>query len=433
MANQFRAPKAVQLEAEGNTGELAKRIAEPLTIEDILEIRNTWNGDAGIEWAKRLAVQLEADARVLRGESATGDTPESAEVLAQIDAIDGVLYAAFCSIIDAGCALQDLRADFVAEETDEAGNTIEMNSAIERYTEKRASAARIGEGTFVSWESGGERVRGKVEKVITKGQATSTDGFTIEATPEQPAFQIRVYESKGNGYIAGDTVVVHRNDYLTVIGALPAPRSAGEADMIEERKAAIATAEKITMSSEIRAIDTTDGTLKIAGYAATFDREAEGLNFREMIKPGAFKRCLSEGRSVYLLINHDTAGIPLASTESGTLRLFEDGVGLRMEADLDPANPKAQEFASAIRRGDMTKMSFSFSIAPGGEMRDGGLRMLTDIDVHEVSGVTWPAYASTDLSMRSQQEIDDEAAAKAALELRHRIAKQKARQLSLRK
>ena len=274
--------------------------------------------------------------------------------------------------------------------------------------EERASAARIGEGSFVSWNTSNGRAKGKVEKVVTKGQAKSSEGYVLETTPDQPAFAIRIYKEQGNGWIPTDVVSVHRSDILTVITALPAPRSE-ETDMIEQRKA-MAAAERITMTAEVRAVATDDGSMKIGGYAATFNSEATGLNFREVIAPGAF--------------NHDMEGIPLASTQSGTLSLRQDSTGLYMEATLDPANPKAQELSSAVRRGDMDKMSFAFTVSPEGQTKDAGLRTLTDIErLYEVSVVTLPAYDSTSVGMRSVEEAD--------LELAKRKLSLKVKQYSL--
>jgi len=285
--------------------------------------------------------------------------------------------------------------------------------------ENRASAARIGEGSFVSWATTSGRAKGKVEKVVTKGQAKSSEGYTLETTPDQPAFSIRIYKEQGNGWVPTDTVSVHRSDILTVITALPAPRSE-ETSMIEARKA-MAGAERITMTAEVRAVATDDGSLKIGGYAATFNNEATGLNFREVIAPGAFTRALASNDPVFLLVNHDMEGIPLASTQSGTLQLRQDKTGLYMEATLDAANPKAQELSSALRRGDMDKMSFAFTVSPDGQTRDAGLRTIQDIErLYEVSVVTLPAYDATSVGMRSAEEIDLELAKrKLQLKVKH--------------
>jgi len=194
---------------------------------------------------------------------------------------------------------------------------------------------------------------------------------------------------------------------------MQAPFERSEMLDFESRKSDIMSAERVTMDAEVRSISTTDGSLRIAGYAAQFNKEATGLSFREVIAPGAFKRSISSGDPIFLLVNHDTNGIPLASTASGTLSLTEDEVGLRMEANLDPNNPRAQELTSALSRGDISKMSFAFTVAPGGQTREEGLRTLTDLNLFEVSVVTFPAYDSTTVGMRSLSDIDD-------LELRRR-------------
>ena len=307
------------------------------------------------------------------------------------------------------------------DDAEEDGANMPMDlvlySAEPETEEDRAAAARLGEGSFVSWDTTSGRARGKIEKVITKGQAKSSEGFVMETTPDVPAYQVRIYKQQGNGWIPSDVVSVHRGDYLTIITALPAPRSE-DVSMIEERKTMIAGAERITMTAEVRAIATDDGSLRIGGYAATFNNEATGLNFREVIAPGAFKRTLATDNPVFLLINHDTESLPLASTQSGTLRLTEDSTGLRMDATLDPTNPRAAELASALSRGDVDKMSFAFTVAPGGDTREEGLRTLTDLDLFEVSVVTWPAYDATSVGMRSQQESDDLAIRKRKLALK---------------
>jgi len=296
------------------------------------------------------------------------------------------------------------------------------DDSIKAPFENRASAARIGEGSFVSWNTSNGRAKGKVEKVATKGQAKSSEGYTIEATPDHPAFVIRIYKEQGNGWVPTDVTTVHRPDILTVITALPAPRSE-DSSMIEARKA-MATAERITMTAEVRAVATDDGSMKIGGYAATFNSEATGLNFREVIAPGAFTRALASNDPVFLLVNHDMEGIPLASTQSGTLSLRQDSTGLYMEATLDPANPKAQELSSAVRRGDMDKMSFAFTVSPEGQTKDAGLRTLTDIErLYEVSVVTLPAYDSTSVGMRTAEEQD--------LDLAKRKLSMKVKQYSL--
>ena len=394
-------------------------------------IRDYAGGEENMNWAKYAQAFFYVD-------------PENKDKLGGYklgfaDIVDGELTAIPRGIFAVAAVLQGSRGGVDIPEADIAAIKNKVAAYYEKMAkqfdddsikapwENRASAARIGEGSFVSWNTSNGRARGKVEKVITKGTAKSSDGFTIEATPDQPAFSIRIYKEQGNGWIPTDTVVVHRNDYLTITGALPAPRSE-EIPMIEERKSATASAEKLTMAAEVRAVDTEDGSLRIAGYAATFNKEADGLNFREVIAPGAFTRALASGDPVFLLVNHDMEAIPLASTQSGTLQLRQDKTGLFIEAELDPQNPRAQELASALRRGDMDKMSFAFTVDADGQTREGGLRTLTEIErLYEVSVVTLPAYSSTTVGMRNAGDDLDIKKKKLAIKVKqHSLRSRKA-------
>lgn len=181
------------------------------------------------------------------------------------------------------------------------------------------------------------------------------------------------------------------------------PARAADRDEAEERRGLIERADKATFDAELRADDS--GTT-IRGYAVRWNVEADGLSFREQFAPGAFTRSLGSGTPVYLLVNHDADMVPLASTKSGTLRLRQDDLGLAIEADLDPANPRAQELMSALKRGDINKMSFAFSVDPDGQSRADGLRTVNAATLHEVSVVTWPAYSATSVGMRSAEDLE---------------------------
>jgi HK97 family phage prohead protease len=72
---------------------------------------------------------------------------------------------------------------------------------------------------------------------------------------------------------------------------------------------------------------------KLAGYAATFGRQAQIGSFRETIRAGAFSRSLAGGADILLLADHDPKKV-LARTAAGNLTLAEDDHGLRFEATL---------------------------------------------------------------------------------------------------
>ena len=155
------------------------------------------------------------------------------------------------------------------------------------------------------------------------------------------------------------------------------------------------------------------GVPKLGGYAATFNQLYDLGPFREKIDPAAFTRTgiprLGETApagslpDVRLLIDHE--GQPLARTKSGTLRLYTDDIGLRVEADLDPTDPDVQRLAPKMRRGDLDQMSFAFRVPAGGDAwsDDYSERTLREINLQggDVSVVTYPANPATSVSMRA--------------------------------
>ena len=167
-----------------------------------------------------------------------------------------------------------------------------------------------------------------------------------------------------------------------------------------------------------------DGKIQLVGTPIVFNQSTDiGGYFEEIIEPGAIEEKLL--RDVLLLVNHDFDGIPLARSRNNTsnsnlrLRIEEDGV--HMEADLDPENPKAIELNSAVKRGDISGMSFAFVV--DGEKwerldTDYPLRRVTHLsDLFEVSAVNWPAYSGTNIQSQRSLESGLESMKRAREEL----------------
>ncbi|MFN6108482.1 MAG: HK97 family phage prohead protease, partial [Planctomycetaceae bacterium] len=85
---------------------------------------------------------------------------------------------------------------------------------------------------------------------------------------------------------------------------------------------------------------------------------------------------------------------------SGTLRLWSDSRGLGFEVDLPESEP-ARTLAEAVRRGDLSGMSFAFTGARDKWEQDaeGLLRTVTSATLTEVSAVAWPAYEASRVSV----------------------------------
>jgi HK97 family phage prohead protease len=140
-----------------------------------------------------------------------------------------------------------------------------------------------------------------------------------------------------------------------------------------------------------------DGREILRGYASVTETAYPIGYAHEIIVRGAFERTLREKPDVVALWNHD-ASMPIARTTAGSLRLAEDEHGLVVE--MEPIDTQVGRDARvAVRSGVVSAMSFGFIVRSDRfEERDGKVhRMIEDLELHEVSAVTFPANPATDL------------------------------------
>lgn len=148
----------------------------------------------------------------------------------------------------------------------------------------------------------------------------------------------------------------------------------------------------------------------LRGHAAVFNQLSDDLGgFREQIKPGAFAEAI-RGDDVRALFNHD-ANFILGRNVSKTLRLAEDERGLSIEIDMPDSQTIRDLVAGPVERGDVTQMSFAFSVRPGGQdwTRDdkaGYVRTLMNVRLYDVSPVVFPAYPQTDVAVRELRAFE---------------------------
>lgn len=162
---------------------------------------------------------------------------------------------------------------------------------------------------------------------------------------------------------------------------------------------------------ELRFSHESDKIKTLRGYAAVFGKLSEELGgFREKIAPGAFAKTLIKA-DVRLLINHKD--LPLARTKSGTLLLSEDENGLRFEAGLDATDPDVQRLIPKMERGDLNQMSIGFFTIsdkwehPAEQKAGGSIRTLLEVELCDISVVTFPAYPQTSVNIRSTKDVYD--------------------------
>lgn len=147
-----------------------------------------------------------------------------------------------------------------------------------------------------------------------------------------------------------------------------------------------------------------DGKRRLRGRAAVFNSETViGGEFREVVRPGAFAKTITE-RDVKMLWNHDS-NFPMGSLRAGTLLLDEDYEALNVDND-PPTQGMYAGFLEAIERGDVSQMSFQFEVIKENIIRAEGqmlLREILEVKLWEVSPVTFPAYQDTDIGLRAAE------------------------------
>lgn len=175
---------------------------------------------------------------------------------------------------------------------------------------------------------------------------------------------------------------------------------------------ALKALEKRSYNCEVRALSGEDG-YNIVGRPIVYESRTDLGWFDEVIARGALDE--ADLTDVRFLINHDLRRIPLARSRrnngNSTMLLSPDYEGMEIKANIDVENNSdSRALYSATERGDITGMSFMFSIdAEEWEDLDSDhpTRRITKIgSVVEVSAVTIPAYESTSISARSNEELE---------------------------
>lgn len=171
---------------------------------------------------------------------------------------------------------------------------------------------------------------------------------------------------------------------------------------------------------EVTAEENESGSV-ITGRPIVFDSMTNIGEFDEIIERGALNG--TDLTDVRFLVNHDLSKIPLARSRrnngNSTMTLTVDEQGMYIRAILDTENnADAQALYSAIQRGDISGMSFLFSVTDERwenlESEHPTRHILAIGTVIEVSAVTFPAYDSTSISARNREAL--ESARAAALE-----------------
>ena len=163
---------------------------------------------------------------------------------------------------------------------------------------------------------------------------------------------------------------------------------------------------------EVRAEQDESGNI-LTGRPIVYNSVTDLGCFNEMIETGALNE--TDLTDVRFLVNHDTSRIPLARSRrnNGNSTMFlqpdQDGLSIRVTLDTEN-NPEAAALYSAVRRGDITGMSFGFRVNDEewiDAMSEHPTRIIKSISkVIEVSACTFPAYDSSEIQARSKETLE---------------------------
>ena len=172
---------------------------------------------------------------------------------------------------------------------------------------------------------------------------------------------------------------------------------------------------------EVRAEENEQHGTFITGTPIVFEQETDLGWCAERIAKGALDG--TDLKDVRFLVGHNTSMIPLArsrnNNENSTMQLIptENGLDIRVDLDIEN-NAEARALYSAVKRGDMTGMSFMFGVDKDSWAdieSNYPKRTVEHISrVLEVSAVAFPAYPQTSIQVASEGDALD--SAKASLE-----------------
>jgi HK97 family phage prohead protease len=134
-----------------------------------------------------------------------------------------------------------------------------------------------------------------------------------------------------------------------------------------------------------------NGDLPIAGYASLFWRR--DLN-DDIVAKGAFKKSLAKSgpNRVRMLHQHDAGGL-IGAWDT----VAEDDQGLYVAGRVFDFTPQGKLVQSLIRAGVLDGLSIGFRTKKARRDASGRLRVLTEVELWEVSLVTFPMLAGARL------------------------------------
>ncbi|WP_062216629.1 HK97 family phage prohead protease [Aureimonas sp. D3] len=162
---------------------------------------------------------------------------------------------------------------------------------------------------------------------------------------------------------------------------------------------------RIAPGHSVKLADGPKGVIK--GYGSTFNDVPDA--YGDVIAPGAFARSLAEHRAagtMPVMLWQHRSDEPIGRWTD----IHEDDKGLSLTGQLNLGTTRGKDAHAHLVAGDVSGLSIGFFINEGGqESRADGTSLLTDLDLAEVSIVTFPANRSARIghakTLKSKSEL----------------------------
>jgi len=131
------------------------------------------------------------------------------------------------------------------------------------------------------------------------------------------------------------------------------------------------------------------GDCLVSGYASVFGFTD---HHNDIVSKGAFSATSQGNKSIKFLWQHD-AKTPIGRIE----KAYEDSYGFKIEATITSGTEKGREAIDLVSKGIIKGLSIGFNVI-NSHINEKGLRVITELDLWEVSLVTFPANSKSEIS-----------------------------------
>jgi HK97 family phage prohead protease len=122
----------------------------------------------------------------------------------------------------------------------------------------------------------------------------------------------------------------------------------------------------------------------------------------DVVMPGAFAKHLAEhGNTIKVLAQHNPHDV------IGIAQLVDRGDALWVEGQLELGLQSARDAYLRLKSGLIDGISIGYAVAPGGEKYAGDVRQLHEVELWEISLVTFPANVHARVTAVKTQGADD--------------------------